>query len=522
MKIAKKYRRITLAHTIVAIGICIVQWPLVHAETVVSNNCGDPAKPINQVREAYRQGLRSVTIEGVVVGADRGRIAIQEEDSDVDGDLSTSEALFVSMMGPHDIGDVLRVTGRLHSFDTLYLLADERSKNCGYKGVASPVSLRFPLKTALRNYEAMAVQISQMVYVSGHVPFPAPKFGDLIVSFNRRNSYYNGFSRVFGMGRDWLIFDFGSVATRSDGSMPRAGSVTSDLSGIITTEIAHFHDRYRFKPYVETVFEDLNPRPVDASIKGRLKIAYMAAEDYPLFERSDSKLKRIKLIEAIKILEADILYLELRTGLSSMLEDLNRMLGDDIYSMLKSTGDVKVIYRKNVVLPKGPSVISSQPGLRKGVLFQAFSEISTGEDFSVVGVKFSEDSSDIYENLLTWIDSIPSIASGDVLIMGYFPAAYGAKSLQTFEIKNYIDIMADNIKDDELIYSSVDAFASLVRDYAFANPAMREQIVDARYWRVNADESPTVGANGLYAAPDIYRHADRDPIVIGVTLSSNN
>jgi uncharacterized protein len=66
-------------------------------------------------------------------------------------------------------------------------------------------------------------------------------------------------------------------------------------------------------------------------------------------------------------------------------------------------------------------------------------------------------------------------------------------------------------------------------DHALASPSMRGQIAGAAEWHVNADEpaaldyntdfKPPAQQTALYA-PDQFRAADHDPVLVGVGLGS--
>ena len=145
-----------------------------------------------------------VTIEAVVVGdfqdgafgtnGDLNGFFLQEEDSDSDGDSSTSEGVFVFDGGFADVavGDLVRVTGTVDEFfgetqiDTVTNVEIISSGNS-----VTPATITFPVASTVTNfdgaliadleaYEGMLVNIPQELTVSDLFTFG--RFGDIGLS----------------------------------------------------------------------------------------------------------------------------------------------------------------------------------------------------------------------------------------------------------------------------------------------------------------------------------------------------
>jgi predicted extracellular nuclease len=158
--------------------------------------CGQAytSAPAIQGREANSPlSAKTVTTEGVVVGDYEGPAPALRgfylQDRNGDGDPATSDAVFV-FHGDDDsvqVGDVVRVTGRVTEFRGQTQISASMVQHCG-TGSVEPIVIRLPMEDAqaLERHEGMLVTLPQTLYVTGH--FHLGRFGQILVSANDRQA----------------------------------------------------------------------------------------------------------------------------------------------------------------------------------------------------------------------------------------------------------------------------------------------------------------------------------------------
>ena len=167
----------------------------------VPRNC-PLATEITLIHDAQGAGAATpcpgedITIEGVVVADFEGAAPtlrgfyVQEEDSDVDGDAATSEALFVFNASNNSVsvGDSVRITGVVAEFqgqtqinfpDVLTILSSGTTLP-----TATTVTMPFAALDSLEAVEGMLVTIPQTLYVTEF--FQLGRFGEVLVSSGDR------------------------------------------------------------------------------------------------------------------------------------------------------------------------------------------------------------------------------------------------------------------------------------------------------------------------------------------------
>ncbi len=115
------FRTLLWAATGLALGACdSIDLPGNGNDFDPADQCGGRAMPISRIQGYYPTSPllgRSVVVDAVVIGdysKTLGGIFIQDQQADRDGDLSTSEGLFVAVDGPQPrlaVGDVIRAEG---------------------------------------------------------------------------------------------------------------------------------------------------------------------------------------------------------------------------------------------------------------------------------------------------------------------------------------------------------------------------------------------------------------------------
>ncbi len=199
------------------------------------------------------------------------------------------------------------------------------------------------------------------------------------------------------------------------------------------------------------------------------------------------------------------------------------------------------------------------PGTSRAPLAATFTEISSGEEFTVAVNHFKSKGSispfgnnagigdgtgnnnearlQAAQALDAWLDTNPTGTSDpDTLIIGDLNA-YAMEDPVTFlKSEGYVDQVEVFLPVDEFAFSfgfpvdlntspSVQSFGAL--DYGFASASLASQVTGAAEWHINALEASALDYNtefkpqsqidDLYAA-DGFRSSDHDPLVIGLDL----
>ena len=369
-----------------------------------------------------------VTVEGIVTGDfvdGLGGFYLQEEDSDVDQDSTTSEGIFVFAPDAEvSVGDRVSVTAEVEErFGQTQLRGGDAGASitveAGGASLPTPRALQLPRADSLLEYlEGMLVAPEDLVITDvGSLA----RFGELGVTSGERLIQYTECNRpdaaglgayLDSIGRDQLVIDDGSSQrdpsplrlvngdTLSAGSQVRAGQTIAGLTGVL----GFGFNRYRLQP-TETAGLTLsgNDRPTAApTVGGTLKVvsanvlnyfttlASRGADTQEEFVRQEDK-----IVAALTELDADIVGLiEIENNGNAALARLTQVLSDRSgkpYAFVSSpnTGDdqikVALIYRSDRVAESGTAAALAEPaGLFIGrntnrvPLVQTFRIIDTG------------------------------------------------------------------------------------------------------------------------------------------------
>ncbi|HAD06211.1 MAG TPA: endonuclease/exonuclease/phosphatase [Anaerolineaceae bacterium] len=215
---------------------------------------------------------------------------------------------------------------------------------------------------------------------------------------------------------------------------------------------------------------------------------------------------------------------------------------------------VALLYRPAVVTPLAAAVLDSRAFVYGGdavprnrvSLLQAFTENSTGEQFivSVNHLKSKGSPCDVpdsgdgqgncslvrlnaIQELLRWLADAPAgIRDPDILILGDLNAYAREEALVALEQFGYTNILSR--LHGLQTYSYVFDGQAGALDHAFASASLLPQITSAAEWHINADEPAVLDYNLEYKsvqqtaslyAPDAFRSADHDPLLIGLNLN---
>ncbi len=419
----------------------------VFAFTTAAPACGSPATLISAIQGS---GLASPedgnvhTIEGVVVGdfqtsSNLRGFFLQEEDTDADGDPTTSEGIFVydgsSPAVDVSVGDVVRVTGTVDEYWDLTELTNVTNVEiCPPGGTASAATVTLPVTTVddWEWYEGMLINIPQTLHVTGN--YSQGRYGEVDLSFNDRldtptNVVAPGAAAIALQDANDLnrIQLEDGMTTQNPVPVPyigtgntlRAGDTLPSLTGVL-----HYaYDYYEVHPTGPVAFTRANTRDAaPPAVGGTLSVASFnvlnyfstlddsgaicgptggmdcrGADDAAEFTR-----QRDKIIDAIVTMDAGVVGLmELENhptdaALQDLVNGLNAVAGAGTYAYIDTgtigTDAIKVafIYQPAAVTPSGLHAIldsSVDPTFldtyNRPVLAQTFTDNATGAVFTV-------------------------------------------------------------------------------------------------------------------------------------------
>jgi hypothetical protein len=307
-------------------------------------------------------------------------------------------------------------------------------------------------------------------------------------------------------------------------------------------------------------FTTLDPRGPGPFTCGPLaNLECRGANDTEEFARQQAK-----IVAAITGLDADIVGLnELENNATASLDSLVGALNDAdgpgtwayINTGAIGTDAIKIgmIYKPTAVTPIGShAILSSSIDPRfidtrsRPALAQSFDQIGGGRFTMVVnhlkskgsGCGPGDDATDgsgncngtrtrAAEALVDWIAGDPT-GSGDrdVLVIGDLNSYAKEAPIDTFIAAGYTNLVEQFLGAEA--YSFVfDASAGYL-DHALASPTLAAQVAGLTEWHINADEPAVLDYNtdfkspGQIAslfAPDQYRSADHDPLLVGLNLT---
>ncbi|MEB3828123.1 ExeM/NucH family extracellular endonuclease, partial [Phormidium sp. CCY1219] len=403
------------------------------------NDIGSPREmaiaPIHQIQgngNASPLVGDTVVIEGIVVGDFQGNTGLQgfflqEEDTDADADLTTSEGIFLydpTTLVDVSVGDKVRAIGEVAEFTsngtTLTQLTNLANLTVVSNGNSLPTatSVTLPLAnlTDWEPYEGMLVNVgstSGNLTVTEH--FNLDRFGQVTLSANGRLEQFtqNNSPDVAGytahladIAKRHIILDDGSSQANptpiihARGGNPltptnplRAGDTITNITGILD----HRFGEYRVQTQTGQNFSASNPRPAVApAVGGDIQVASLNLQNFfngdgngggfPTARgaktQADFIRQRDKIVAAITKLDADIIGLmELENdgyGANSAIQDLtdalNAVAGAGTYSFVNpGVGQigsdeiaVGILYKPGVVSTTGTAAILNTPGIFAG------------------------------------------------------------------------------------------------------------------------------------------------------------
>ncbi|MBC8154247.1 MAG: ExeM/NucH family extracellular endonuclease [Bacteroidetes bacterium] len=368
------------------------------------------------------------TIEGIVVGVFNGTqqlggFYVQEEDTDSDGNVLTSEGIFVNSTTTVSVGDRVRVTGTVQengnspSFNQAIITPTSvQVLGSGLQALVTPATLTLPTAALgdLERYEGMLVNFTQTLTVTE--TFGLGRFGEVVLAngrlFNPTNfidpndnpatgTSSSGTSNVAAVtaqqnlnDRSRILLDDGSSASNLadvpyiDGTNPtlRIGSTLTTLTGVLGFGFS----QYRIQPTVAPTFT-YAPRPAVPTVGGSVKVSAFNVLNYfngngqgggfPTSRGADTPAEftrqRSKIITALTQLNADVVGLieiendgdGANSAIADLVNGLNTATAPGTYTVValanttgsSGTDEIKVafIYKPGAVTPVGNAVYSN-------------------------------------------------------------------------------------------------------------------------------------------------------------------
>ena len=530
-----------------------------------------------------------------------------------DSNSATSDGIFVQAgTGVLDVaeGDKVRVLGPVSENFGQTRIIPTTVINCGAGGVVTPTSVSLPVANVSdwEKYEGMLVTVTDSASPALTVTeaYRLHYLGEYLVSSGGRlytstsvaepGAAANAVDAANALRR--LVIDDGRDGTDimpactvpnmecSDPGNPagpvdafRIGSTTPSLTGVLGYAFSNF----RLHTTVDATFA--NERPADApNVGGSLTIASFNVLNFfngngagggftTSEQRGPNTIEEYnrmvaKLVIALDKLDADIIGLmEIEnddagalSAISDLTDALNAHVGSTEYAFIETgkigTDAIKValLYRTASVTPQGTFAVDTDPINDRPTLAQTFTEISTGEDITVVVNHFKSKGScpgsgentdqgdgqscwapkrvQQAQRLLTWLGTDPTgQGDSDILIIGDLNSYAKEDPIDALVAGGYTNLV--HLFGGDTAYGYVFGASSGYLDHALASASILPRITGTQVWHINADEpagrdyNDTVdtpaGNNDFYQPPELYevnefRTSDHDPVLIGVSL----
>ncbi|MDH5506695.1 MAG: ExeM/NucH family extracellular endonuclease [Anaerolineae bacterium] len=434
------------------------------------NNCGgevdtfgacyDPATLIHDIQgngsASPLNGASGIVVEGVVVGDYQNTVTglrgffVQEEDGEADGDLATSEGLFVFDNGfgiDVNAGDLVRVQGNVTEYYNLTELNNiSNVAVCSRGNTVTAATVLLPVSNLgdWEPYEGMLLNIPQTLTVTEN--YSLGRYGQVELSLGRlfnpthiTNPGAAANAQQDLNDRSRITLDDGNNQQNIDPTLYpapglnasntlRSGYTVNGLTGVLD----YAFGAYRIQPVGAISFTAANPRTnAPAAVGGTLKTASFNVLNYfngdgqgggfPTARGADSQSEfnrqRIKIINAILAIDADIIGLmEIEndgygpySAIQDLVDGLNVAAGDGTYAFIDpgvpqiglDEITVGLIYKPAKVTPVGITGIldsSVDPlfndGKNRPALAQTFLQIGNGERLTIVVNHFKSKGSD--------------------------------------------------------------------------------------------------------------------------------
>ncbi|MEN8218732.1 MAG: ExeM/NucH family extracellular endonuclease [Pseudomonadota bacterium] len=511
------------------------------------------------------------TISGIVVGdfQDDTQLKgffVQEEDTDIDDDPTTSEGLFVYNPGGTDVnvGELVRVTGEVEEFYAFTELKNvSKVTICSRGASVTPASLNLPVDsdTYLERYEGMLVKLPQTLTVTdnyklGHYGQISISNGRLMTPTHITSPGTNANRQQAQNDLNRIIIDDGSTIRNPD-PIPypapklsathtlRCGDTVTGVTGVLSYSFGN----YRMQPTSIPNFVSANPRTaIPPSVGGTLKVAsfnvlnYFNGARFPTARgaktASEFKRQRDKIISAIVAMQADIIGLmEIENddyGANSAIADLVNGLNATApatYAFINpgfalGTDKIKVglIYRVETVTPIGVAATTTEPpfNYRRPPLAQTFRENATAEQITVVVNHFKSKGSCPSDNSLnedqndgqgcwnaerveaakTLTAWLATTGEDNILILGDLNAYAKEDPITVIKNAGYTDLVQKFA--GTYAYSYIYQGQAGTLDHALASASLSAKVTGITEWHINVDEPKIIDYKEKNKSASLY------------------
>ena len=527
--------------------------------------CGEPATLISFIQgggPASAEEGNVHVIEGVVVGDFQGAnelngFYVQEEDGDQDGDLSTSEGIFVYDPGftvDVAVGDVVRVAGEVDEFfGATQLGFVSQVALCSSGATVTPATLSFPFgsEAELEAVEGMAVTIPQAMTVTDS--FNLHRFGEMVIANGRQYIPTNNVTPPTNNANNRIILDDGSTVALNSANAPipylgvdntvRLGDTAVNITGVMGFAFGS----YRLHPTDVITFARTNPRPAaptdffgtDLTIASVNVLNYFTTIDdgNNNARGADSAAEFVrqqdKIVAQLLTLDADVVGLQEienngDTAVAALIDALNAATAPSTWAFvsdpaypggLESTNAIKVaiIYQTASVTPIGPSVADDDPVFAEDrpPVAQTFMT-NEGDVFTVIVNHFKSkgcsgatgadtdqgDGQGCYnarrvamaDALLDFVTTMQAISGDDdVVVLGDMNAY--AEEDPILALETGLVNQIDKYVSDAEKYSFVFFGESGQLDHMFTTASLDANVTGAEIWHINSDEPRALSYN---------------------------
>lgn len=528
--------------------------------------CGDPATMIHAIQGsgAVSPLVGSVrVIEGQVVGdyqdpvTGLGGFFVQEEMSEIDGDWTTSEGIFVYDSDVEvALQDLVRVRGTVAEYQGLTELNTvDRVVVCGQTPGGWGIALAMPLSSldAWETVEGMQVGFTHELTVAE--VYDLGRYGQVTLSAGGRPVQFTqtdapsvtGYAAYLDdLALRTVILDDGNAQQNRDpifypdpglsaANTLRVGDTLSNLSTVVDQRFGS----YRLQPIVAPEFVQTNPRPA-APIGTGLRVMSFNVLNYfngdgqgggfptPRGASTPSEFarQRAKIISAFVDVLPDVVGLiEIEndagplSAQADLVAGLNTAAAAGAYALvgtgMLSVDEIKVglVYRPATVTPAGTWLTDSDPVWSRPPLAQTFQDNLTGERFTVVVNHFKSkgctdatgadldqgDGQGCYNALrVQQAQRLAAWIAGTVVPAAGDPDVLLIGDYNAYAMENPIAALvtagyASLAAADD--YSYVFSGQSGTLDYALASASLAPKVASAEVWHINADEPRVLDYN---------------------------
>lgn len=375
-------------------------------------SCGSTSTLISTIQgsgSASPLAGTSVNVEAIVVasfqGANQlGGFFLQAPDNIADGNVATSEAIYIPSSTPVNVGDNVRVNGVIaESFNLTQIIPTNILVCASNQSLPALTGIGLPVSSLndFESVEGMLVSVPQTLTVNE--TFSLGRYGELLLANGRLSQPTNlvnpGVAAIAQQAQNdlnKLILDDASNQQNSDpvifpapglsaSNTIRSGDTVTNLTGVITYNFG----QYRLLPTTTPVFVATNPRPETPTpvANTNLKVASFNVLNffngdslgggYPTARGADNAIEfarqKAKIINALVGLNADVIgLLEIEndgydnlSAIAELTASLNAATGSTQWTFINPGLDkigtdeiaVGIIYRKDRATAIGQTAI---------------------------------------------------------------------------------------------------------------------------------------------------------------------